>query len=245
MLKPETARLWERLKSEPLLAGSVLVGGTALAMHLNHRLSEDLDFMFPVPRLPAARLDALRRRAAAEGLHFVANDRPADLAEFEDTGLDFHDFQRSYLVGGAVKLSFVAPDPELLPLLNATSKSGPRVATLEEIFRLKCIACANRSKSRDWLDMYVMLERGLFQPLDIYQSFERAGVPQKFDIAMMRMTSGKLALDDEGYEAMLESPPSLAQMKARFERDRDEIEIGVAKLRLEQRGRRPGPTSPP
>ena len=96
-----------------------------------------------------------------QGTGFVANDSPAGLLEFEDTGLDFLDYQQDYVVGGSVKVFLVAPDPEVLVLLRAGDPARPRVASLEEIFRLRCIVCANRSKTRDWLDMYVMLQRGL------------------------------------------------------------------------------------
>ena len=42
---PETERVWKFLKDEPSLAGFVLVGGTALALRLGHRRSEDLDLI--------------------------------------------------------------------------------------------------------------------------------------------------------------------------------------------------------
>ncbi len=216
MLRPETEKLWGHLKTQPALRGFVLVGGTALSMHLHHRLSEDLDFMIPEKRLPRAQIEALRRECANAGLPFVANDSAQGLMEFEDTGLDYHDYQQDYVVAGAVKLTLVAPDPEVLVHLNPGDRGGPRVASLEEIFRLKCIACANRTKSRDWLDMYLLLQGGHFQPVDIYRTFERSGVLQKFDIAMARMTRGRVGLTDEGYDTLLSSPPSVAQMQAYF-----------------------------
>jgi hypothetical protein len=237
MLRPDTERLWHFLQRQASLGGFVLVGGTALSMHLDHRISEDLDFMIPAAKLPRHAIDGLRRLSHASGFNFVPNDSPESLAEFEDTGMDYHDYQQDYVVGGVVKLTLVAPDPEVNMLLRAGAPDRPRVASLEEIFRLKCIACANRSKTRDWLDMYVMLQRGLFQPLDIYRTFELAGVPAKFDIAMARMCSGKVALLDEGYESLLAEPPSVADMQAYFKRVRDEVEVGVARLKMMERGR--------
>lgn len=231
MLRPDTERLWQFLKGQSALGGFVLVGGTALSMHLDHRISEDLDFMIPQAKLPRASIEALKRVCHASGFDWVPNDRPEGLMEFEDTGLNYHDYQQDYVVGGAVKVSLVAPDPEVTVLLRAGAPKGPRVATLEEIFRLKCVACANRSKTRDWLDMYVMLKRGLFQPVDIYQTFLMAGVPSKFDIAMGRMCAGKVGLLDEGYDTLLPDPPSVADMQAYFRAVRDDIECEVARLR--------------
>jgi len=235
MLRPDTERLWRFLQGQSTLGGFVLVGGTALSMHLDHRISEDLDFMIPTPRLPRHAIEGLKRLSHASGFNFVPNDSPEGFAEFEDTGMDYHDYQQDYVVGGSVKLTLVAPDPEVKVLLRAGAPDRPRVASLEEIFRLKCIACANRSKTRDWLDMYVMLQRGLFQPLDIHRTFELAGVPAKFDIAMGRMCSGKVGLLDEGYESLLAEPPSVADMQVYFKRVRDEVEVEVARLKTLER----------
>jgi len=138
------------------------------------------------------------------------------------------------------RLTLVAPDPEVSVLLRAGVPNGPRVASVEEIFRLKCIACANRSKTRDWLDMYVMLKQGLFQPLDIFNTFVLAGVPSKYDIAIGRMCSGRPGVPDEGYEALLPSPPSVGVMRDYFIAVRDSIEVDVARLRAQARQGRSG-----
>lgn len=233
VLKAETQRLWDFLKDRRSLAGFVLVGGTALAMHLAHRISEDLDLMIPEPKLPRGRIKALIRDAAEHGFVFTARDRIQDVEEFEDSGLELHDYQQNFLVEGAVRVTLVAPDPELLPLLRAGSPDGPRVASLEEIFRLKCIACANRTKTRDWLDLYVLLDRGLFQPMDIYRTFQLAGVPNKFDIAMSRMCTSRVPADDEGYQSTMARPPSLARMRKRFTQIRNTIEKEAARLKGE------------
>lgn len=52
MLRPDTERLWHFLLHQTTLGGFVLVGGAALSMHLDHRISEDLDFMIPASKLP-------------------------------------------------------------------------------------------------------------------------------------------------------------------------------------------------
>jgi len=237
-MKGETQRVWEFLEHRKTLSGFVLVGGTALAMHLQHRMSEDLDFMIGQPKQPRARLRALVRDAAEHGFNFSPSDRLQELQEFEDSGLDLHDYQRNYLVAGAVKVTLVAPDAELLPLLRAGLPDRPRVASPEEVFRLKCIACANRTRTRDWLDMFVLLDRGLLQPMDVYQTFQLAGVPTKFEIAMHRMCEGKVPPDDEGYQATMERPPALATMRRRFIEVRDAIEVEVARRDRPPTGRR-------
>lgn len=229
MLRPDTQALWQLLRHQPALGGFVLIGGTALSLHLGHRVSEDLDFAFDGPKLPRARIEALKRRLDEAGWACVPNDPMAALHEFEDTGLDLHDYLQNHIAGGRVKLTLVAPEQEVRVQLRAAAPDHPRVASLEEIFRLKCIACANRSKSRDWLDLYLLLRGGHFQPIDMRAPFEMAGVIQKLDIALHRLCSGRPQADDEGYESLLDEPPTLAQMRDYFIGVRDQIEVEAAR----------------
>ncbi len=60
-----TARLFSELEAEPLLQSFILIGGTALALHIGHRISEDLDFIILSQKLPRAALDALTRKTHA------------------------------------------------------------------------------------------------------------------------------------------------------------------------------------
>src|SRR5258708_1559343 len=66
VLPPETERVWNFLTQQPTLAGFVLIGGTALAMRIQHRRSNDLDLAYPETRLPRARLQTLVRKAGDE-----------------------------------------------------------------------------------------------------------------------------------------------------------------------------------
>jgi predicted nucleotidyltransferase component of viral defense system len=233
MLRPDTQKLWTHLQSEPALKGFVLVGGTALAMHLHHRLSEDLDFMYLGKKLPKGQIDALKRRALDEGFEFMPNDSPAGVEEFINAGLDFGDYQQDYMVNGTVKVTFVAPEPENARQLEPVESPGPRIASLAEIFRLKCIVTAERSKTRDWFDLYLLLQQAHFEPIEFLRAFERAGAPRKYDIAMMRLCSGKPGLDDEGYASLLDHPPTLKEMQRFFLGIRDRIEKDAARQAIE------------
>lgn len=229
MLRPDTQQLWSHLQSEPALKGFVLVGGTALSLHLHHRLSEDLDFMFLGKKLPKIQIEALKRRALDAGFEFVANDPPAGVEEFLNAGMDFSDYQQDYMVNGTVKISLVAPEPENARQLEPMEGPGPRVARLAEIFRLKCIVCADRSKTRDWFDLYLLLKHKHFEPIEFMRAFERAGAPGKYDIAMMRLCSGKPGTNDEGYQTLMDNPPTVKQMQRFFIETRDRIEQDVAR----------------
>lgn len=230
MLRPDTEKLWAFLKDQEPLKGFALVGGTALSMHLDHRLSEDLDFMFAGNKLPTAQINVLKRISSQAGFGFVADDALKDLQDWEDTGYEPHDYQQNFIVGGAVKVSLFAPDQEVLRLMDPMLEHDRvRVATLSEIFRTKCLVCADRSKTRDWFDVYTMLTHGSFFPMDIYDAFSRAQVPSKFDIARARMTHGSPGLNDEGFASLLSNPPSLIEMQSYFRGVFDEIETEVAR----------------
>lgn len=232
MLRPDTQALWDLLKNEKALGGFVLIGGTALSLHLGHRISEDLAFAYQGAKLPRARIEAIKRVLSSRGWPLTPNDSPLALEEFENSGLDLLDYQQNHIAGGKVKLSFLAPDEELRLQLRAAAPDHPRVASLEEIFRLKCIACANRSKTRDWLDLFVLLHQGHFQPIDMRTPFETAKVPQKFDLAMRRLCSGQPDAGDEGYQSLMDKPPTVADLKKYFVGIRDGIEQALARQRL-------------
>lgn len=52
-------------------------------------------------------------------------------------------------------------------MLMSPAADTVRVASEQKIFRLKCIASPSRSKTRDWLDIDLLLKTRAFEPLDI------------------------------------------------------------------------------
>lgn len=233
-LRPDTARVWNKLAGHPALHGFVLIGGTALALRIGHRLSEDLDMVYPSLRLPQGQIGALLQSAPASGLDFKLNQDPIAEDDFIDAGLELRDFQQNYIVDGSVKLSFFAPDHELGELMrSAWQVDAPlRVATMEEIFISKCLVCADRSKTRDWFDLYVLLTCHGYTMYDFYMAFKRFDALAKFDNASGRLRRSKPPLADEGYETLLPDPPTLDQMRQYFEAQLDLLESELAKIEL-------------
>jgi hypothetical protein len=68
VILPSTAALFEVLRHERDLHDFYLIGGTALAPHLAHRLSEDLDFITLAAMLPRKRIDNIIARLRARDL---------------------------------------------------------------------------------------------------------------------------------------------------------------------------------
>ena len=228
LLPPATEKVWNFLKDQPALQGFVLAGGSALALLLCHRLSEDLDFVYPDKRLPVGRLEALRRIAEERGFVFRLSDDEAAVEEFADSAMDLHDYQQDFLVNDAVKVSFFAPDEPLRKILPAGTGAGARVATLPELFKAKSLVSAKRSKTRDWLDLFFLMRDHGFSIYDYRAAFEEAGCPSECDTGLARLCSGVPQRDDEGYALLLPNPPSVGEMKTFFEKQRAKLEIETA-----------------
>ena len=174
MLPPATEQVWSFLRDQPILGGFVLIGGSALALRIGHRLSEDLDLAWVEPRLPRARLDALRRTAEAGGFELERQEDEAAVVEFAEAGLDLLNYQQNYLVNRGVKVSFFAPERPLARVLTGAPESKVRVATLAELFKAKSLVSAQRSKTRDWLDLYLLLKEHGFTLRDYRAAFVEA-----------------------------------------------------------------------
>lgn len=231
MLPPETEKVWNFLREQPALAGFVLVGGSALALRIRHRQSEDLDLAYPEHSLPRARLEALLHVAGRGGFDFQRNDHEATLQEFLNAGLELHDYQQNFLVNASVKVSFFAPDAPLAKLLSGRAEPKVRVATLEELFKSKCLVSAQRSKTRDWLDLYLLMRDHGFSIREYQTAFREAGVEALVDSGLTRLCSGVPQRADEGYAHLLANPPTMDEMKAFFIAQRNRFEVEAAAAR--------------
>lgn len=228
MLRPDTDRLWSFLRDRPELAGFVLVGGTALTLRIGHRLSEDLDFMCGGVRLPTHRLDELVRAAGKSGFRFEENDDPTALDEFVNAGMELHDYQRDYLVDGKVKVSFFTADEPHARVVRTDPEAPLRVASLDEIFKSKSLVTASRSKSRDAFDLFVLMRDHGFVIGDYLTAFHDAGVPMNWETGLARLRAGRFSASDEGFDPLIENPPSLEEMTQFFHDQRDRLEADIA-----------------
>jgi len=103
-----------------------------------------------------------------------------------------------------------------------------RVASLAELFKTKCLVSARRSKTRDWVDLYVLMSQHGFSVGDYESAFREAGIESQADIGLARLCSGTPQRDDEGYVHLLRDAPKLEEMTAFFRAARDERERQAA-----------------
>jgi hypothetical protein len=230
LLNSETEQVWAALREERGLAGFTLIRGTALSLLINHRISEDLDFVWIGEKLPRRTLEAVLLSPASP-IDFEPRDDPAALEEFELGGLDLRDYQQDYIANGRVKVSFFTPSAGLEKVLGAADPKNVRVASLPELFRAKCLVSAQRSKTRDWLDLYLLMRDHGFTLEDYEEAFSIAKMSGQMELGLTKLCSGTPQKNDEGYSYLLPKAPSLEDMQTFFIQARDAYEVRRAAAR--------------
>ena len=161
MINQQTQALLDKFKEIPLFSEykAILIGGTALAYHLSHRESFDLDICFPFSdKLPE--------------LDFLENFEEVIPLEFEqgiiDTAInqggDINEVMKRYIIDG-VKVDFLINpssniyESEILKDDNKHTLEHLRIASVESIFKLKSLLLLDRNKVRDLYDMVYLMKK--------------------------------------------------------------------------------------
>jgi len=151
VLRPAQQRLLGEAGMMLDRAGFYLAGGTAVALHIGHRRSIDLDWF------SGESLGDVMRMAKALS---------------EDIGFHTSEVAPGTLHGTAsgVRLSFMEYRYPLLRRLASIGRFGCRVASLRDLACMKLSAAAQRGSKKDFVDIYALLtEHGtLAAMLDSY-----------------------------------------------------------------------------
>jgi hypothetical protein len=135
-------RLWHELAAVP--AEFVLYGGTAIALHLGHRQSEDFDFFGPHPFDPAMLTAAIPFLAGAT----ITQRAPSTLSAIVECG-------------GPVRVSFFGvPQISQLSPPHRAPDTGLRVASLLELAGTKASDVQQRAEAKDYADIDAILRTG-------------------------------------------------------------------------------------
>jgi Nucleotidyl transferase AbiEii toxin, Type IV TA system len=145
ILPPAQREIWPQLAPAPDLS-FVLYGGTAVALHLGHRVSIDFDF-FKAEPLDKARIET--------SFQFVRNARIIQ----EDENTLVMDVS---MPSGSVKVSFFGG----LALGRINDPLRTRdvvllVASLEDLLATKLKAILDRAEAKDYRDISAMLSAGV------------------------------------------------------------------------------------
>jgi hypothetical protein len=141
-LAKEQLRALDRLSAIGAIDGFYLAGGSAIAIHLGHRRSEDLDLF---SMAPDADLEPFRAAARA----------PDGAVEV----IDASDVMLKLRVADALVDVVRYPYPPLHDL--ARGPRGIRIAALPDLAAMKLAAIAKRGIRRDFWDLEAILRSGL------------------------------------------------------------------------------------
>ncbi len=149
-LSPHTTKVFHFIKNLDILNDYMLIGGTALSLQIQHRLSEDLDFCKwqDDPGLSNAEVSWLK-----------IEDELKKLGEVKTDIFDLH--QVDFLLNG-VKLSFYSNR-----ITNSRGISSDmtlnriRPANLLSLGAMKLEVMSRRNIFRDYYDIYSILQEGV------------------------------------------------------------------------------------
>ena len=134
---PDTLSLLINLQQEPLLTPFYLAGGTALALHLGHRKSFDLD-LFGQSRLPIEELAGLLKSYPdARELLRSKNITVWSIADVKVDIVNYH----------------------YAPIGKPIEENGLRLLSIEDIAAMKLEAIKGRGKKRDFYDLFILLQK--------------------------------------------------------------------------------------
>lgn len=188
-----------------------LVGGTALSIHLQHRLSEDLDFFIEKSTLDQERthIERMIRDLEDKGYDCVRTHNNSENLDYEIEG---------------VKVTFFASG-----LKNLKSNCGYYqkidVASIETIIVMKMEAIISyRTKTRDFYDIYTISQEediSIFTMLDMYNKHSIKKGNE--ELLFTRFISNPLNSDDEGLGGMSIKKKRMSSFQKLREWIRDEV----------------------
>lgn len=141
ILPPDTAFTWETI-APVVPPAAYLGGGTAIAVHLAHRVSRDLDFFF---HHDSVDLDELTRKLSAAGPFAVTERAPGTLNG----------------VFSATKVQFLHADetrPQRL-LERPQEVDGLQIARISDLMAMKLKVVGDRGELRDYFDLMTIEQR--------------------------------------------------------------------------------------
>lgn len=149
-LAPKTLEVFEDAARLSCISDFVLVGGTALSLQINHRLSADLDFCKWV--------DVSTARNGIPYLD-IEKELKGSFNSIRTNPIDFD--QCDYLVNNEVKFQFFNEVGYSLPTHDSIPLEGNiRVAPILTIGAMKIKTMFQRSAYRDYYDVFAIVKEG-------------------------------------------------------------------------------------
>lgn len=147
-LAPHTSEIFHKIVSLECIKPYILVGGTALALQLETRLSEDLDFQ-----------SWKKKKSQQQEVDWVSIEKQlAKIGTIQ--GREIWDFNHVEFQVSGVKISFYACD-KFSPVSNPILlKDNLRLADIKAIGAMKMEVMLRRNSFRDYYDLYSIFKHG-------------------------------------------------------------------------------------
>lgn len=226
-----TKRIFEYLKGNPLLRDFALIGGTAMALQIGHRKSEDLDFWVSDDKLNRIVVDSIVNNAKVDGFDTRLATPHHKIVSAKINGVDLLTYSRDYVIGG-VKVTFFARNDLPYRYFNefdriADTGTSFKIMGKEGLFAMKAFVIHRRVRSRDLYDLKTFLNNGKTLQ-DILETGLRADISCQPEYAISVLT-GEVPLDaqDEGFDS-IGVKESIEDIYSFFKCAVDEFEQSVA-----------------
>ncbi len=236
ILRPEADTLFGVLACAPEMEGLTLVGGTALALQIGHRVSLDFDFAQFGGTLPVFAIDQLFSRLKQQGhqAQLIANS--SEITRFKiNHAKNLLDYARDYVIDGVKVTFFIHGKNQLQEAFYKSAKKLHQadihfdILGLEGLEVAKTLVLADRVRSRDLYDLYILMRDHNYSLDTLFSRVRELGTvddPEHYK-AIMR---GEIPLDneDEGLES-IEIGTGYKKMYAYFNHQIDEYETELAR----------------
>ncbi len=238
-LHPLTQAVFATLAASEFARGFLLIGGTALALHIGHRQSNDLDFVFceASGKLPTARIDKLiwQLRGDSHKADLITDSAAASTFRI-NTGEHLSDYARDYAIDG-VKVTFFAASPRKHPKRFVYWQNAPRdlqagcafsVLSIDGLKTAKTLVLQDRVRSRDLYDLMVLMRDHGYTFDSFFDTVQRLADGAQDGEMERLILRGLIPLDqrDEGLQGVnVRSTP--AEMYAFFDERLREHEVRI------------------
>jgi predicted nucleotidyltransferase component of viral defense system len=141
------------------------IGGTALAYHLNHRISEDVDVISPV-KLPYRVIESTMISLGA------VKQKDIHESTLRINGLNPSEYMLKFLLDD-VKVEFFAASTKIMKniideaTIEIYEQKNIKMLDLKTISKLKLLALLNRVKARDIYDINEIIKANILSLADI------------------------------------------------------------------------------
>ena len=173
-----TLDLLKKIQALPNMSGMRLVGGMALALHLGHRKSVDLDLFGRFDEHVSFRYLLMQSGHAADG----AENGVVQSLRVDGVKVDFVNYPYSWLQDSVVD-------------------DGVVLAAIPDIVAMKLSAAANRGRKKDFIDIAFLLDSLSLR--EMFELYQRKLSVSEFSFALRGLTYFDDAEDDPMPEMLI------------------------------------------